>query len=324
MPRITTFKIAAVQSEPIYFNREASTTKACELINDAAETGAVLAAFGESWLPGYPFFVWGDLSSTIPAHYLSNAVEIPGPTTDLLCDAARGAGIDVVIGVAERDTATRGTVYCTLLFIGREGTILGRHRKLKPTYRERVIWGEGDGAGLAVYERPYGRISGLNCWEHNMVLPGYTLIAQGAQIHIAAWPGQEEYRSRHLILSRAFASQAAAYVIDVGALLTYENLSKEYRDFVDAVPARYRTTIADYPGESCIIDPRGNVIAGPVHGERILVAECSQDAIRSAKTICDVAGHYARPDVFQLTVRADSRKNAVELADTDSRDEAEE
>ena len=147
-----------------------------------------------------------------------------------------------------------------------------------------------------------------------MVLPGYTLISQGTQIHIAAWPGQEEYRSRHLILSRGFASQAAAYVIDVGALLTYKNLPGEYQRFVDAVPDRYRTTITDYPGESCIIDPRGNVIAGPVRGEQILVADCSIDAIRSAKAICDVAGHYSRPDLFQLTVRTNPQ--VVTLAPT--------
>ena len=220
MTTYSQFRLAAVQAAPVYFDREASTEKACKLIMEAGAQGATLAAFGECWLPGYPFFVWGSRATAgaVAAEYLANAVEIPSPTTtEQLCDAARRANIDVVIGVAERDARSRGTVYCTLLFISNDGVILGRHRKLKPTHRERTAWGEGDGSSLVVYERPYGRISGLNCWEHNMVLPGYALMDQGTQIHIAAWPGASG--SRHLFLSQAFASQAAAYVIDVGAIL---------------------------------------------------------------------------------------------------------
>jgi len=223
MTKYPEFTLAAVQAAPIFFDREASTEKACQLIEEAAEQGATLAAFGETWLPGYPFFAFGKSSNTqlwwkAATEYLANAVEIPSSTTDRLCAAARRAGIDVVIGVVELDSRTRGTVYCTLLFISHEGKILGRHRKLKPTHFERAIWGEGDALGLTVYERPYGRLSGLNCWEHNMVLPGYALMAQGTQIHVAAWPGRETNRApespiplwpRQLLLSRAFASQAA-------------------------------------------------------------------------------------------------------------------
>jgi nitrilase len=186
------FTLAAVQAAPVFFDREASTNKACRLIEEAALTGATIAAFGETWLPGYPGLAFAAPSSLwwqAAADYLANAIEIPGPQTERLCASARRAGIDVVIGVVERDVRSRGTAYCTLLFIGREGTILGRHRKLKPTFIERAVWGEGDALGLVVHERPYGRISGLNCWEHNMVLPGYALMAQGTQIHIAAWPG---------------------------------------------------------------------------------------------------------------------------------------
>ena len=142
------------------------------MIQSAGEKGATIAAFGETWLPSYPFFIWGTPTTAILAEYLASGVEIPSATTDQLCEAAHKADIDVVIGVVERDAQTKGTLYCTLLFIGNEGTILGRHRKLKPTYRERTAWGEGDGSSLTVYERPYGKISGLNCWEHNMVLPG--------------------------------------------------------------------------------------------------------------------------------------------------------
>lgn len=170
------FTLAAIQASAVPFDREASAEKACRLILEAGAMGATIAAFGETWLPGYPFFAHAPttaLTWRAMAEYFANAVEIPGPVTDQLCDAARGAGIDVVIGVAERDGTTGGTVYCTLLFIGREGKILGRHRKIKPTFNERSVWGDGDALGLRTYDRPYGRISGLNCWEHNTMLPGY-------------------------------------------------------------------------------------------------------------------------------------------------------
>jgi len=300
MGTYTQFKLAAVQAEPIYFDRDASTEKASRLIQEAGAQGAGLAAFGESWLPGYPFFVWGDATASMAAEYLANAVEIPSTTTDRLCEAARKANIDVVIGIAERDPQSQGTVYCTLLFIESGGSIMGRHRKLKPTHRERTAWGEGDGSSLTVYHRPYARISGLNCWEHNMVLPGYVLMAQGTQVHVAAWPGMST--SRHLFLSRAFASQAAAYVIDVGCVLAPERVSEKYKEIAGS-----------FPGESCIIDPRGEVIAGPAEGEDILVADCSTEYVYSAKAVCDVVGHYSRPDVFRLGVNRASQRRVVEM-----------
>ena len=157
------FTLAAIQAAPVYFDREASTDKACSLIEQAARKGADFAAFGETWLPGYPFFADSDLIHQGLVTYLSNAVEIPSLTTDRLCKAALQADADVVIGVAELDPITRETVYCTPLFISRAGQILGRHRKLKPTGWERKVWGEGDGVGLRVYERLYGQINGLNC-----------------------------------------------------------------------------------------------------------------------------------------------------------------
>jgi len=322
MTQSTEFKVAAIQAAPVYFDPEASAEKACHLIQKAGEMGATLAAFGESWLPGFPYFVWGSLTPALEIEYLANAVEIPSPTTDRLCEAARQANIDVVIGVAERDSETKGTVYCTLLFIGSDGTILGRHRKLKPTHRERTVWGEGDGSSLTVYDRPYGRISGLNCWEHNMVLPGYALMSQGTQIHIAAWPGQHHSLSRHIFLSKAFASQAAAYVIDVGSLLSADQVPEEYKDLANSVPEAYRGLLENYGGESCIIDPMGQVIAGPAEGETILMADCSMEGIYAAKAICDVGGHYSRPDVLQLNVNRTSHHHHRAVEDQRQDDEA--
>ena len=304
MAKFETVKLAAIQAAPAYFERSKSTEKACSLIAEAGARGATIAAFGETWLPGYPYFVWLDLpratATQMRADYIASAVEIPGPETEQLCGAARAAGVDVVIGVAERDRHTHATVYCTLLFISSDGEILGRHRKLRPTDLERTAWGQGDGSGLRVYERPYARISGLNCWEHNMMLPGYALIAQGTQIHVAAWPGMDS--SRHLLLSRAFASQAAAYVIDVGDLLSADDL-----------PEAYREHDRPMPGHSHIIDPTGEVIAGPAEGETILVVEVSTEEIFAAKANCDAAGHYSRPDIFRLHVDRTPRDTIVEM-----------
>ena len=303
MTQFAEFKLAAVQAAPVYFDAAASLQKACALIQKAGAQGADLVAFSECWLPGYPFYVWGEYAVThaLAPQYLVNAVEIPGPATEQLCTAALQADVDVVIGVAERDAQSHGTVYCTLLFIASDGEILGRHRKLKPTHRERTAWGEGDGSSLVVYQRPYGRVSGLNCWEHNMVLPGYVLMDQGSQIHIAAWPGMRN--SRHLFLSQAFASQAAAYVVDVGGLLAPENLSAPVRKVIEENPGEAAEIVSEgYAGETGIIDPFGRLITEPLEGEGLVTADGSEEKILMAKAECDLAGHYSRPDVFQLRV----------------------
>ena len=302
MSKIT---LAAIQAAPVYFDKKASLEKACGLIADAGQKGADIAAFGETWLPGYPFFIeapLGDLWWEAVALYLENAITLPGPEIDQLCKAAKQAGLDIVIGIAELDPATQGSVYASLVFISREGKVLGRHRKLKPTHHERSVWADGDAKGLKVYEREYGRLSGLNCWEHNIVLPGYSLMCQGTQIHVAAWPGREPeiapkdpVWSRQILLSRAFASQAGAYVIAPAGLRLNEH-----------VPERFKAlSTFEHTGQSAIIDPRGEIIAGPIDGESILLAEADLAEVRKAKSACDPAGHYSRPDLFELKLQGE-------------------
>jgi nitrilase len=311
------FVLAAIQAAPVHFDTAASVEKACGLIAEAGKMGATIAAFSECWIPGYPMFAY--MPPTISrweasAEYIKQAVEVPSEATDRLCKAAKTAGIDVVIGITELDERTKSTLYCTLLFIGREGDILGKHRKLKPTLHERTVWGEGDGSSLSVYERDYARVSGLSCWEHQMMLPGYALAQQGTQIHIAAWPGREPEEAppppigmwpRQILLSRAFASQAGAYVICAAGINRPQDFPEAYRDFM----------IPEQDGGSCIIDPRGEVIAGPVSGEeRILIAEGSLDLVRAVKSAVDIGGHYSRPDVFEFNV-----KTAVNRSESGSR-----
>jgi len=295
-------RLAAIQAAPVLFDKTASTQKACDLIEKAGKEGVTFAAFGETWLPGYPFWIESGINEhtwTASADYLENSIILGGPETDALCAAAKKAGVDVVIGVAERDPHSQGTSYCTALTIGREGEIINRHRKLKPTHAERIIWGDGDAAGLHVVPREYGRISALNCWEHQMMLPGYTLAAQGTQFHAAIWPGWEkkpradEYCwARQELLSRAFASQSASYVVCAAGLRLKKHIPDNYKVFDEW----------EHHGHSMIIDPRGEVIAGPVEGEDMIIADADMSVLRAAKAACDIAGHYSRPDVFNLSV----------------------
>lgn len=287
------FTLAAVQAAPVYLDRDASVEKACALIQQAGEKGADLAVFGETWIPGYAGFAepgGGVPIRDLLRRFVLNAVEVPSPATDALCAAAKRADTDVVIGVAERDGTTGGTIYCTLLFIGRDGRLLGKHRKLKPTFFERSVWGEGDGSSLRLYERPYGKLGGLNCWEHQMVLPGYALIAQGLQVHAGAWPGATFTRQE--VLSRAFAMQATAYVVMSGGLLREEDM-----------PPDVKGAMRPLNGHSAIIGPRGDVLAGPLLDEEgILTAKANLGTVMVQKLLADHAGHYARPDVFEFRV----------------------
>ncbi len=305
-----TFRMAAAQAAPVLFDTAASTEKAVRLIAEAGRGGADIVVFGETWLPGYPFWVEGgvvDLTWRASAEYIDAAVVIGGPETEALCAAAREAGVDVVIGIAEKDPHTEGAVYATALTIGREGAIVARHRKLKPTHAERIIWADGDAAGLKVHRRDYAKISALNCWEHQMMLPAYALAAQGTQVHAALWPGWEKIPSkdeycwaRQHLLSRAFASQAAAYVICAAGLRRASDIPGHLKPL----------GVWEHAGQSAIIDPRGEIIAGPIDGEGVLYADGSLDVVRAAKAACDIAGHYARPDIFRFEVD-DSVRPAV-------------
>ncbi len=303
------FTVAAVQACPVYLDRERTIEKACALVREAASRGARLVVFPEAFVPGYPIWTWFvpprntmDLREAY-AELHANAVAIPGPDTERLCDAAREARAAVAIGVNERNVeASDATLFNTLLYIGPEGRILGRHRKLIPTGGERLIWGWGDGSDLEVYDLPFARVSGLICWENYMPLARYALSAWGEQIHVApTWDRGEPWLST----MRHVAKEGRTFVVGCCQAVRAD-------DIPDRLPfkARYLSGIDGWinPGGTVIVDPDGKIVAGPaMETETILYADVRRDQLVGPRWQLDIAGHYARPDVFELRVRREPR-----------------
>ncbi|MFH1834353.1 MAG: carbon-nitrogen hydrolase family protein [bacterium] len=300
------FKAAVVQAAPVWLDREATADKACRLIASAAKEGAQLIAFPEAWLPGFPWWIflgtpaWGN---SFFAELYANSVEIPSPTTDRLCRAAKEAGAYLVMGMDER---AGGSLYCTQLFIDPDGEIMGRHRKLKPTHVERSVWGEGDGSDLRVFDTPLGKIGGLNCWEHMQPLTRYAMYSLGQQIHVASWPAFSLYRKYAYALGEVTNVGATRHYALEGscfALMAVSVISKEMVDRL-ADTAERADLIEVGGGASQIFAPDGSTIAGPPRGdeEAIVTADIDLYEIARAKNFADPTGHYSRPDIFRLLV----------------------
>lgn len=299
----TRYLAAAVQATPVFLDSEATVTKACGLVTKAAAAGARLIVFPEAFVPGYPYWLWGDRPGTVDgleqtgfAALWQASIDIPGPETERLSEATRAASACVVIGVNEREANYgRATLYNTLLTFGPDGALLGRHRKLVPTYRERTVWGAGDGSTLGVHATPFGRIGGLICWENYMPLARYHQYAQGVQVHVAATV--DDSRSWRTLV-QTIAAEGRIYVIAVcqhfaRSQFPDEPLLTGFADEADGLSG----------GGSMIVGPDGDVLAGPLEGEEgLLLAEVDLDRVIREKHSLDVTGHYARPDVFRLTV----------------------
>ena len=298
------FRIAAVQACPVYLDRERTLDKACRLIEEAGRGGANIVVFPEAFVPGYPVWVWfvppghtADLREAyVELH--ANALTIPSPSTERLCVAARSARVAVAIGVNERNAeASDSTLFNTLLYVGPDGAILGKHRKLIPTGGERLVWGCGDGSDLEVYDLPFGRVSGLICWENYMPLARYALAAWGAQIHVApTWDRGEPWLST----MRHVAKEGRAVVIGCCQAVRKDDIPDDL-----SFKAKYLSGLEGWvnPGGSVIVDPDGKLIAGPATElETILYADVRQEQLVGPRWQLDIAGHYARPDVFELIV----------------------
>lgn len=296
-------RIAVWQAAPVIMNGPATVEKTVALINQAAEKGVDLIVFPEVFIPAYPRglsfgYVVGSRTEAGRRdwqRYYENSVVVPGPETDRIGKAALDAGAYVVIGVTERDRLNR-TLYCTMLYFGPDGTLLGKHRKLKPTGSERLIWGEGDGSTLTVIDTPFGRMGGLICWENYMPLARVAMYQQGVRIYIAP---TADFRDVWQCTMRHIAVEGRCFVIGCNQYVEKSMYPDdlEYRQELDVQPE------VMCPGGSCIVDPYGEYLAGPLLGEEgMLFASCDMGALTRTAMDFDPIGHYDRPDVFQLSV----------------------
>jgi nitrilase len=299
LPRFTA---AAVQASPIFLNRKATVDKACNLIKEAGRHGASLTVFPEAYIPTFPYWPRAiphpDRGLSIDAYVqlYEQAVEVPSPEVDQLCAAAREASLHVVMGMTERERGFSATMYNTLLFIDKSGAILGKQRKMVPTFEERCIWGQGEGSDLEVYPTEVGKLGGLICGNNLMTLVKYALLARGEQIHAAVWPSLARLRSYVDLASRNYALEGQVFVVISCGFMTEEMVP-------DTFPLK-RKTQWEVAGGSGIVGPDGEYVAGPVYGkEEIIYADIDLREIVKAKAVHDIVGHYARPDVVSLLIR---------------------
>lgn len=300
----TIVNAAVVQAAPVLFNREATVEKTIGFIQAAAGEGAQLILFPEAFIPAYPRGLsFGSVVGTrrpggreLWQLYWENSLDVPGPLTKVLGNAAREAGAYIAIGVIERDERVRGTLYCTLLYFGPDGTLLGKHRKLKPTAAERIIWGEGDGSTLTVLDSPIGRIGGLICWENYMPPARMAMYNHGVEIYLAPTADQRDTWQSTMI---HIACEGRCFVLGCNQFVTKDMYPPDLPGIEE---------LETWPhimsrGGSVIVSPLGNVLAGPLFDrEGILYAQLDLQEVVRGKLDLDVIGHYARPDVFQLTV----------------------
>jgi len=298
-------RVAVVQSAPVLFDREATIAKTCGLVTEAAGQGARLVLFPEAYIPAYPRGLsFGTVvgqrtpeGRRLWQRYWENAVEVPGPATKALGEAAREANVHLAIGVIERGIRRGpGTLYCTLLYFGPTGRLLGMHQKLKPTAGERLIWGEGDGSTLTVLDTELGRIGGLICWENYMPLARMAMYSKGVEIYLAPTADPRDTWQATL---RHIACEGRCFVMGCNQFTT----KAMYPDDLEGLEELDLQPEIMCRGGSSIISPLGEVIAGPLYDEEgILYADLDPDEITQGKYDFDVVGHYARPDVFQLIV----------------------
>jgi nitrilase len=307
--------VAVVQASPVVFDRERTLEKVRNLAADAAQQGAEIVLFPEAFVSCYPKgSTFGSVVGTRTMEgraeyerYWNSAVDVPGPAVDVLSVIARDSKIHLVIGVIERDG---GTLYCCVLFFAPDGKFLGKHRKLMPTGCERLIWGFGDGSTMPVFDTPHGRLGSVICWENYMPLMRAAMYAKGVEIWCAP---TADSRDSWIASMQHIAIEGRCFVLSC-------NQFTRRSDY----PADFPCTLGDEPqtiisrGGSCIVNPFGEIIAGPnFEGEAILLAKIDRAEILRGKFDFDVTGHYARPDVFRLVVDERRKPPVSTLSDRD-------
>lgn len=303
MPSVTA---SIIQAEPVYYNLPQTVEKAIDLIHDAVKQGAQLVTFGETFFPGYP--VWIDICSDMGlwdnpatkevwAQLYKNSPTANGAEVQVLSEIAAQLGIVLVLPINERveKGAGQGTLYNSILTIDSTGKLVNHHRKLIPTYTERIIWGAGDGAGVQAVDTSIGRVGGLVCWEHWMPMARQAMHESSEQIHIAAWPTVKDILQ---VASRHYAHEGRTFVLAAGSVLQAKHIPPQL-----ALPETIKPDDYVQRGGSAIIAPDGSYLVEPVYDkEIILTAELDLDMIIRESMALDVTGHYSRPDVFEMSI----------------------
>jgi len=304
-----TIKVAAVQAASVFLDREGSTAKACRLIREAGKNGARVIGFPEGFIPAHP--VWyhhhaasGAIANKLAVELFKNSVEIPGPETDALCAAAHDANAYVVIGVCEKIPDTLGTMFNSQLYIGPDGTLIRKHQKIMPTVGERLVHTGGYGDTFGAFPSEFGPMSGLICGENSNPLAVFALIAEGTRIHVMSWPNHfptsgDPLRNRVAIDTQAFAQMSKAFVVSACGTVDDHMI-----EMLKAGPEGEKfLRDPNCCGGSMIADPLSRIIAGPMGAEEgILYADCNLELGIQMKLRHDFAGHYNRPDIFQLHI----------------------
>ncbi len=298
-------RIAIVQQAPVMLDRDATLAAAATLATEAARAGAHLVVFPEAFVPGYPAWIWRlrpgpDMgpSEQIHARLRAQAVDLSAGHLAPLQQAAREHAITVVCGLHERDAeSSRSTLFNSVVTIGPDGELLNRHRKLMPTSPERMVWGFGDASGLRAVDTPVGRVGALICWENYMPQARLALYADGIEILVAPTYDSGE---RWIASAQHIAREGGCWVLGAGCVLQGRDLPRD-------LPQRKQLFPDDDEwingGDSIVVAPGGRIVAGPLHNERgMLIAEVDLERVGSARRSLDVAGHYARPDLFTLKV----------------------
>ena len=318
-------KAAAVQAAPVFMDLDASIDKAAKWIEEAADNGAQLVAFPETWLPGFPWFIYlGNPAESLAyfPRYHENSMPVDSPQMRRLQGIAKRAAVTVVMGFAERDHGSR---YMAQAIIGPDGALLLARRKLKPTHIERTVFGEGDGSDLRVVDSPFGRLGALNCWEHVQPLMKMAMYAQHEEVHVAAWPSLSIYRDIAYALGPEVNNAASMiYAVEGGCfvLAPCAVISQEMFDVLCDTPQKahllIRRTNKPGGGFSMIYGPDGRALCEPLpeDQEGILYADLDPTLITLAKATADPVGHYARGDALRLVVNRTKRRVMTEIEHT--------
>jgi len=299
-------KIGIAQIAPVWLNKSLTLEKALKYIEEAGKEGCHLLVFGEAFLPGYPFWLSITNGATfnnqaqkeIHAHYIKNAVNIEQGDLNQICSLAKKYKLAIYLGLIERAQDRGGhSLYCALTYIDEEGVIKSVHRKLQPTYEERLTWSPGDGNGLQVHPLKGFTVGGLNCWENWMPLPRTALYGLGENLHVAVWPGA--VRNTHDI-TRFIAKESRSFVISASSLMRKTDIPQDiphYEEIYKNAP----DVLAD--GGSCVAAPDGEWIVAPIaNDEQLITATINLQKVLEERQNFDPSGHYSRPDVTKLTV----------------------